>query len=433
MDNTKIKYVGLPRRLIAYSLDYLFYGGIFIYIQYFYLYFETFFPHAYDHPWPLLISESSNLLYIFLAFAILFDHIGGPVLWGCTFTRWICGYQIKQKNGENPNLRKSLVRFFSLWIIETISIGLITFITSIFRKDKAAVHDLLSKTRAVFPDKINKYKFLRLVFIVVVPFLSLSFSLNFFLFDIYSIKIMPTKYFIQKNLQEEIASKSSNQGAYQFKGISILTPTDKSRIHICLREVASDNKYYFLYIDNSKFGVIRYEKFNSFPFLWASKDDVFEEIDTLQEKIIVKLGKNFLEKYPFFEPAHVIAQKNIDNIDMDLSLFTPVQNIEYFMSNLFFIISIPPLDTYRSIPGDGTYAYTSISYKPDSSDISSRQVTIFLFGKEKTDYFILYPKERSEETKIMLYKIFKSIQIIGSPDIYEKEPEICKNFDQSIK
>jgi uncharacterized RDD family membrane protein YckC len=92
---------------------------------------------------------------------ILVDHIIIPHKTGYTASRWLCSYKIQNKNTkEYPSYFQCLGRFLTLIVLEVIAwVSIISLVTSIFRKDNAAIHDLITKTE-VFPIKtgsISRY------------------------------------------------------------------------------------------------------------------------------------------------------------------------------------------------------------------------------------------------------------------------------------
>jgi uncharacterized RDD family membrane protein YckC len=181
-----MKPVGISRRLFAFILDgfifFCFLGAIHISLGYQ----STFF----------LESELPDRLwypYLILALAYLFDQIICPVLLGLTFSRWICGYRIKRKDGRNPSLIHSIVRFLSIWLIEFLTIGILTFITAPFRKDKATIHDIISRTYAVFPAARQKLRLTRSALLGVFLILGALFFLNIVTYAIHDIFVKPQK------------------------------------------------------------------------------------------------------------------------------------------------------------------------------------------------------------------------------------------------
>jgi uncharacterized RDD family membrane protein YckC len=154
-----MKYVGLSRRLFAYILDGLIYLCLIGLSQIVFGAQSTLFSKT-EAPAPVAIS------YFIFSILYLIDQIVLPTKYGFTISRWICGYRIKRKDGDNPTFKQAVIRFFSIWLIEFLTIGIITFITSIFRKDKAAIHDIISKSYAVFPE--DRHRFILVTFLHIV-------------------------------------------------------------------------------------------------------------------------------------------------------------------------------------------------------------------------------------------------------------------------
>ncbi len=70
---------------------------------------------------------------------------------GFTLSRWICGYKIRSKSTKNnPSYLQCITRYFTLLFLEIVAFfSVISLATILFRKDKAAIHDLTSKTEVV--------------------------------------------------------------------------------------------------------------------------------------------------------------------------------------------------------------------------------------------------------------------------------------------
>lgn len=215
-----MKDVSVLQRLFAFILDTLVAGILFFSICIVLAAKGPFFSNK-----NVVLINSFFLLYTFI------DHIYIPHKTGFTFSRWICGYRIIGKDTAlNPTFFQCVIRILTLVIIESLlAFYIVSLVTIFFRKDKAAIHDLTSKTRVLRVEKSKKTTIKK-----IVSLLGLLFLLLFLLVP--SIASIIDYIFIQRNenyRENKVISKSviinkhSNETFYTLHGIPIL-PTSSS-------------------------------------------------------------------------------------------------------------------------------------------------------------------------------------------------------------
>ncbi|MEJ2183059.1 MAG: RDD family protein [Nitrospirota bacterium] len=333
-----VRYAGLCRRLTAWTLDVLLFFGLFGLVSGtagWKIFVETDYPD--ELVLPLLVV---CLLYFFV------DQLYLPVRFGTTTTRWMTGYRVQKTEGGNPGWLRALARVGGIYVLESLTLGIVTFVTSLFRKDRAALHDLASRTRAVLPEHSWR-RGPRLAAIVATFVLSTLVMANFITYGLYNVFVSPTKKAL---VSRGIASRPAvtpnpapPAGSFGYHGIEFLLPGEITT-HVCEGEFDTYNK--------PRRGLIEVALFRKsykyfLPIHASDKEDRW-----------LATAAAVLRAYPLKRPAHEIAAGVAHNEQIDFPLLSPVDNALRLYGSLIYAV-IAPLSinkgVYTSIQGEETF------------------------------------------------------------------------------
>jgi uncharacterized RDD family membrane protein YckC len=175
------------------------------------------------------------IISIFLLYTCI-DHIIIPCKTGFTFSRWICGYRIVCKiTSLNPTVFQCAIRILTLVIIESLlALSFISLVTIFFRKDKAAIHDLASKTKVVrvinnrnshIKTIVSLLGLLSLLLFLIAP--SIASILDY-------IFIQRSENYIENKIisKSVITNKHTKETFYALHGIPILPTTSRENLNV---------------------------------------------------------------------------------------------------------------------------------------------------------------------------------------------------------
>lgn len=328
--------VSFWRRLFAFIFDSLIGASILIF---FYLFIE-----------PVVSSEDlSFILFIILVFSYIFiDYWILPNKTGFTISRWIFGYQILETNDKFPRIITLFKRGLALWVINFLTIDIASLFTIIIRKDKRAVHDILSKTKT--KRTIKRLLFLRLILITfLITFMYLggikaalkSFSTSFVTPQI-------------ECLEEDLKSKSSI---------------------INLKEIPIEKGIEKYYIKNSKFYI--YNRNNEITT--SDSGIIFNDLDIKVKTSNLRINfakdyntlkwlpfNNFFSKIFSMWSSEELIRLTLEEANIDLlkrlPLTQPIKNVKRVYAN-FFLSTISRnyknsiQQGYVHSPSSGFYAW----------------------------------------------------------------------------
>jgi hypothetical protein len=322
----------------------------------------------------------------------------------------MCGYRIKRKDGGNPTFGQALIRFLSIMVIELFSMGIITFVISIYRKDKAAVHDILSRTYAIFPERGSALKHVR--FGITVTLISLGFLIfmNALTYSIHDVFIKPTKIKILSKGHPlypaiRINSQYKIEEGITFQGINLMRKEDGENLHICRDQNHAERKKYILQVSQSSFTV----EYNEITNL------------TLGKKSKLEYMFHFIIKSdPFLDPPPVIAEKIFHYDDMTYPLLSPVNNIALLLADIIRMIVTPVYDDAYAIKGKQSFAII-FSLSKDSFMLQNVYV---IRGRKLEDYVILI-KNPDTLSRDIAERIIRELQIIEEPVLPVHDFPLC--------
>jgi uncharacterized RDD family membrane protein YckC len=355
------KYVGFSLRIVATFLDVFVYYSLLALIY-------SFYPDKYE--FFLLYDAGDPALYLMiyggLFVLVIFDQVFGPVIFGRTFSRWICGYKILNKSGQNPTLWQSTKRYFSIIIFELFFLGLITFISSMIRNDKAAIHDIIAGTNAMYPNKQQGLKKIRLSLAVFVVMLSMIYLFVNISYAAYKIFVEPQeKSASDNNIYPNILYKEKN-GSTDFVsiyGVDLFSTNEVDSYSICNNSSNQNTKLVDLLINNEKFTIEIQKSKGSVPII--EKNLLFEAADNSIGYF--ERSVNILNYYPFHSKINLTAERVVSYSTPQFSVFSPIENFAYILGKISFVISFPGagfvdktnVEMY-SIIGEDFYIYTNL-------------------------------------------------------------------------
>jgi uncharacterized RDD family membrane protein YckC len=178
----------------------------------------------------MVIIHSVFLLYTCI------DHIYVPSKTGFTFSRWICGYRISNKiSALNPTIFQCAIRLLTLVIIESLfALSLISLVTIFFRKDKAAIHDLTSKTKVVRVNNNGHKNIKKIVSILGLLTLSLFLISPAIATLVDRIFIERSNFFLENRAIADsvITNEHSNESFFTLHNVPILPTTSNNTISV---------------------------------------------------------------------------------------------------------------------------------------------------------------------------------------------------------
>lgn len=211
----KMKPVPILKRIIAFAVDsFLLSSILFSSIL---IYFKI-----------VPIENEANInmfaLFIVIIFIIyvIIDHILIPSNTGYTLSRWLCSYKIIDKNtGSNPSLLKCTFRYFIFAILEVFTIlgGFLSLVSSFARQDKAAIHDILSKTLVINCSVKSGYRYLKYFGIIVIIVINLQ-LFSYLVYMVDDVFVYPTMLsYNTKNKLKDVQLINSNDTRSKFYSI----------------------------------------------------------------------------------------------------------------------------------------------------------------------------------------------------------------------
>ncbi len=408
--NKHIEYVGLLPRILATFLDVFIYYAFLAFIYFSYKNKYEFYS-LYDADDPTLWL----LIYCGLLVFIICDQVLAPVIFGRTFSRWICGYKILNKLGRYPTLWQSIKRYLSIIFFELFFLGLITFFTSIIRKDKAAIHDLIAGTNAVFPDKPQGLKKTRVSIALLVFMLSMMYLFVNITYLIYEVYIEPTENEAFNYMYPKVIYREKNKSTdfININGIDLFLEKEVYNYSIC----SKSSKIIDLSINGKKFTVASQKFQTNIPIFGNMY--LFNETGDYAVFFIKTI--RILNYYPFHEKINLMAEKVVNYSMPQFLLFSPLDNFAYILSKLSYVILFQDIKNLEknnvelySIIGDDYYMHTNLYH---NKEVVGVDIVIFQDNEIIEINIWSNVKDSTQES----YKIVKMLHSNLSPSLIQKD------------
>ncbi len=234
----------------------------------------------------LLFGENWTIQITIIIFIVMFisiwvlDQIILPRKTGYTFIRYLFGFKIKYiKTNQKIPFLNLFGRGITILILESIITSLITLIIILIRKDKRAIHEIVSGT---YGKMVSKPKYLLIMFFLI-PFVIISYCGG-----VHTMCIMFDKIYIKPSINKMIEN-------INFRKI---VQTEKEFLKLIGSKENSLNMYEKT-LTNFKIEPIIEKKsnFDSFDFFYNNLTEI-----NIIKKVYCQKILTLSDPYPFFSP-----------------------------------------------------------------------------------------------------------------------------------
>jgi uncharacterized RDD family membrane protein YckC len=261
-----------------------------------------------------------DLLVVLLYFA---DHLIVARLRGQSVAQWVCGYQIVRLDGGRPTLLQQLVRSTLFGCLGTLSL-----VSSMpFRRDRAALHDLLTRTRTLRTTAWPRRRLRRAGLALGAATLS-TLYLTTLVEELFGDRIV-------KREDEWSASPPIETPALALAspvtlpGVAILAAHEDVSTRVC---ALAEPDHYRLEVGSEAFELTHH--YNSAAvFTYGVPEDNWPKSD--------KWLFQSTWDYPFLPDSHQLAASAVRPGMAPLSVWSPVQNLAYLQAKFWWMLSVP--------------------------------------------------------------------------------------------
>lgn len=340
-------------------------------------------------------------ILLFLFSFVLVDQVLLPFLTGTTVSRWLCSYSIIDRNSGGQLLfKQALTRYLTIYILEIVTIfgAAISLSIILFRKDKSALHDLVSKTQVVLNNRTTLgFRIFKVLIIVAIVVVSALLTMNLVVYMADNVFVKPSsfvsldsgypRYYAERNIKEIKKSGRVQKEYIKFNSFYLLENTFNNDIKFVKEKNDKGIKRYIADTGNAKIIIT-----------------IQDEPHPLFDRGITPLS--VLQYYPFIDPMNIVAKKTFHHDDQSYSVLSPINNIVYFFMriNCYTIFS---KDTFLTLSGETHFACVD-RITTDTGNVFLR---LFSFDHESMTSVYIQTKSENEEDSLLLNRIANEIYI----------------------